>query len=270
MGNFESVEFIEGQSATGKRQYFDHQKTKLHCYSFIHSNSVSVQKLHCFSSERDCNVLSLSQGGVALDYWISIVNFVLTNIEISKTKLLVYRSPLSSLLYDFLFKTFIPAVRSYVKARHWEDYPAHSVLDSALKHDATVKDEVHHFKKAIDSVYALLLHFVDGKNLDINIYLHFLDWNTPSAVDFITTRQNLDETRLDAWPSNLCEDDPDYMLTKFYVPCELYLWHLVHERSIVTVPSDSRFSVQRVANYSIHNSDILIGDDFLLSQAISH
>ena len=261
MGNLLSIEFIEGQSATGKTTFIEQR-----CESESVS-SPAYTKILCdpgdnascshifFRSDSDSDplsILDLSQGGISLAYFFKLIES-LTSYSRPSQRLLVDRSPLSLFLYEYWWRRLFPMLKEIIFERAFtpEDPPG-ECIKKALLHHPPIRECLSYFGQAMLSIMVGMSNLATRQKKKIVVHLVFHDADDYEHHSLTTSRRQerggIDKFSLDSVErGSLREAFFLYTAGESLLWEEMYKTYIGHEHlfaagyfKMIRIPTDFR------------------------------
>lgn len=186
MGNMLSIEFIEGQSATGKTTFIHRKCEKKSSSPTTYTEILSDPGdnslcSHIFlrgdSSSDPLSILDVSQGGISLNYFFKMIES-LTFSKRPNQRLLVDRSPLSLYVYEFWWKRLFPMIKDFIsKNPHLidqKDYPS-VWIKTAMVRSSVVRECLSHFSRATMNIMVDMFQLACKHDIRMLVHLMFND-----------------------------------------------------------------------------------------------
>lgn len=242
MGSVLSIEFVDGQAATGKTTLIqkEAERSKLlkdrSQYIYLYSDPLESKKPPYFfvrgededPSEWGVCVLDVCQSGITHKYWMELIKTLRNPAHVLKSRLLVDRSPLSHIIYDFLWKRLFPVIKDCCGNTSFDCYDVdmyagYVIVREAIRRTERGRECLQHFGDMMLSFMSELQEMARKNGIELIIYLSFDNFEESFKHNCADERRKA-RGGFDQFPDHPVEGSRTEYCQKVYCAGECLLW----------------------------------------------
>lgn len=246
MGSVLSIEFVDGQAATGKTSLIQKEVSRSKTlkdrnqYVYLYSDPLESEKPVYFfvrgenedPSEWGVCVLDMCQSGLTHKYWLELMKTLTSPTYVLKSRLLVDRSPLSHMVYEFLWKRLFPVIKETIdpsfRCYDVEMYSGYAVVREVVRGTERGRECLQYFSQMILSFMEDLRATARLKGIEIVIYLSFDNFGEQYKHDRADERREA-RGAFDRFPEHPLEGSRTEYCQKIYSAAESLLWAEIYD-----------------------------------------
>ena len=184
MGQFISVECLEGQTASNKTVLFETLKSKAPTYTFLNTNPGKGSKFLFYraNNERDyeeISCLDILQSNIAFKFYLKVLAEIIAPADEGTHRLFLNRTPLCQLVYEFWWRRLFPLIQQENNKRGnvWvgNDSDGWLIVIKICEKSTVVQESLEHFKYLVNKYLKDLETLANETLKSITIYLTFPD-----------------------------------------------------------------------------------------------
>lgn len=185
-------------------------------------------------TEWPVNPLDNCQSGITHSYWMNILSFCSEPENKKKSRVLVDRSPLSHVVYEFWWRRLFPILKELIKTDSnvmllKDDVDAGwTWIRNCLRSSSRARDSLDHFKDMIETFLREMDSTLQKREVRLVVYLSYNDYHNQSFHNLADERR-IERGGFDVFPLDPCEGDRTEYCHFLYAPGEALLWEQVFD-----------------------------------------